>query len=194
MLSRARDDDLESEQAGDLYQHFLREGIIFVRGAIDEKLSNAVIAQLLYADQEAGEEPLSVYVNSSGGDLRAALAIYDTMQLVRREIKTVCVGVAAGPAVLLLAAGSKGDRYANPHARIGLQRPQASLSGTTAEIDVHARELLKLSQQFNELLARHSEQPLERIEHDADQDLWLGAEEAKAYGIIDTILGPNERP
>jgi ATP-dependent Clp protease protease subunit len=172
----------------------LGQGIVFVQGRIDQERSNVVIAQLLFMDGQHGDKPVSIYINSPDGDLRATLAIYDTMQVMRRQIGTVCAGIAAGPAVLLMAAGTPGKRLAYPHARLGLQRPEASLKGTAAEIDVRARELLKVRQQFNELLARHSGQLLEKIERDTDRGVWFSAEEARDYGLIDAIIAPDQRP
>jgi len=188
MLSSSRFDDTAP------YPNLLRQGIVFIQGRIDEARSNTMIAQLLLVDRRESEGPVRVYINSEGGDLRSALAIYDTMQITRREIGTTCVGAAAGPAVLLLAAGAKGKRLAYPHARMSIHRHEASLRGPTAEIDVRARELLKVRQQFNELLARHTGQSLEQIERDADRGLWLSAEEARDYGLIDAIVAPDQRP
>lgn len=188
MLSSSRLDDSDPSPG------LLRQGIVFIQGTLDAERSNIWIAQLLLADRQESAGPVRVYINSEGGDLRSALAVYDTMQILGREIGTVCVGGAAGPAVLLLAAGAKGKRSAYPHARVGIHRSEASLRGTTAEIDVRARELLRVRQQFNELLARYSGQPLEKIERDAERGLWLSAEEARDYGLIDTVVAPDQRP
>lgn len=178
----------------DPYPNLLRQGIVFIQGTIDEERSNGIIAQLLVVDRQEPGGSMRVYINSEAGDLRSALAVYDTMRIIRREIGTVCVGIAAGPVVLLLAAGANGKRLAYPHARVGIHRHEASLQGTTAEIDVRARELLKVRRQFNELLARHTGQPLERIERDAEEGLWLSPEEAKDYGLIDGVVVPDQRP
>lgn len=178
----------------DPYPHLLRQGVVFIQGAIDEERSNIVMAQLLLVDRQEMDGAAWVYINSTEGDLRSALAIYDTMQIMRREIGTMCVGVAAGPAVLLLAAGARGKRLAYPHGRVGILRHEASVRGTTAEIDVRARELLKLRQLFNELLARLTGKSVEQIERDADRGVWLSAEEARDYGVVDAIVTPDQRP
>lgn len=184
------DDD---RQAEDVYDRLLRERVVFVRGPLDENRANLVVAQLLYLDQQDPAQEIKLYINCAEGDLRAAVSIYDAMQLVRPDIRTVCIGVAGGGAAVLLAAGTRGKRGALPSARIMVHQPRGEIRGTVAEIDVRARELLRLRYQVNEILARHTGQPVERIERDADSELWFSAPEARDYGLIDEIVTETPR-
>lgn len=183
----------DDQQAGDVYDRLLRERVVFVRGPLDDNRANLVVAQLLYLDQQDAAHEIALYINCAEGDLRAAVSIYDAMQLIRPDISTVCIGVAAGGASVLLAAGTRGKRSALPSARIMLHQPRTEIRGTVAEIDVRARELLRLRYQVNEILTRHTGQPLERIERDADGELWLSAQEARDYGIVDEIVTEARR-
>ncbi len=178
--------------ADDVFERLLRQRAVFLRGALDGTNADSAIAQMLHLD---GQEPpleITLYVNCPRADLRSALAVYDMIQTVRPAVRTVCLGTAAGGAALVLAGGAEGERTALPNARITLYEPRRELRGTVGELDVQARELLRLRQQVHELLARHTGRPLERIQRDAEQEVWLNAAEAQAYGLIDEILPPGK--
>jgi ATP-dependent Clp protease protease subunit len=181
------------ERGYDIYSRLLKERIIFLGGPIDDDVANLVIAQLLYLESEDPEKDVALYINSPGGDLYASLAIHDTMQYIRSDISTICIGLAASGGALILAGGARGKRFSLPHSRIMLHQPWGGVQGTTADIDIQAQEFLKMRQLMNEILSRHSSQPLERIERDADRNFWMSAEEAKVYGVIDEIFAPRER-
>jgi len=181
------------ERGYDIYSRLLRERIVFLGGPIDEDVANLVIAQLLYLESEDPEKDVSLYVNSPGGDLYASLAIHDTMQYVRPDISTICIGLAASGGALILAGGARGKRYSLPYSRIMIHQPWGGAQGTTADIEIQARQFLKDRNLMNEILARHTSQPLERIERDADRNFWMTADEAKGYGLIDEIFAPRER-
>lgn len=183
----------DDRRAEDVYERLLQERVVFVRGPLDDNRANLVVAHLLYLDQQDPAQEITLYINCAEGDLRAAVSIYDAMQLIRPDIRTVCIGVAAGGAAVLLAAGTSRKRSALPSARIMVHQPRSEIRGTVAEIDVRARELLRLRYQVNEILARHTGQPPERIERDADSELWLSATEARDYGIIDEIVTETRR-
>jgi len=181
------------ERAYDIYSRLLKERIVFLGGAIDDDVANLVVAQLLYLEGEDPDKDISLYINSPGGDLYASLAIHDTMQYVRPDISTICVGLAASGAALILAGGTRGKRYALPYARIMIHQPWGGAQGTTADIEIQTRQFLRDRGQMYELLARYSGQPLERIERDADRNFWMTPPEAKDYGLIDEIFAPRER-
>ncbi len=181
------------ERAYDIYSRLLKERIIFLGGPIDDDVANIVIAQLLYLEGEDPDKDIMLYVNSPGGDLIASLAIYDTMQYVRPDIATICVGMAASGGALVLAGGAKGKRSSLPYSRIMIHQPWGGAQGTTADIDIQAKEFLKMRSLMNEILARHTGQPLERIERDTDRNFWMDAVAAKAYGILDEVIRPRER-
>jgi ATP-dependent Clp protease protease subunit len=181
------------ERAYDIYSRLLKERIIFLGGPIDDDVANIVIAQLLYLEGEDPDKDIMLYVNSPGGDLIASLAIYDTMQYVRPDIATICVGMAASGGALVLAGGAKGKRSSLPYSRIMIHQPWGGAQGTTADIDIQAKEFLKMRALMNEILARHTGQPLERIERDTDRNFWMDAAVAKDYGIIDEVIRPRER-
>ncbi len=177
------------ERAYDIYSRLLRDNIIFVGFPIDDGISNLITAQLLFLEAENPERDIWLYINSPGGSITAGLAIYDTMQFVRPDITTVCVGQAASMAAVLLAAGAKGKRYALPNSRILLHQPSMSgLAGQATDIDIHAREILRMRESLNGILAHHTGQEVERISHDVERDFILGAEQAKDYGIVDEII------
>lgn len=176
---------------GDIFDHLLERRIVFLSGSLDRTRTDTAIAQLLHLDAVDPDLEITLHVNCPSADLRAALAVYDVMQTVRPAVRTVCFGLAAGAASLVLAGGADGKRTALPNARITLYDPPRDLTGTVGELDVQARELLRLRQQVHELLARHAGQPLERIQRDADRELWLTAAEAQAYGLIDEVLLPG---
>lgn len=181
------------ERGYDIYSRLLRERIVFLGGPIDDDVANLVIAQLLYLEGEDPEKDISLYVNSPGGDLYASLAIHDTMQYVRPDISTICVGLAASGAAVILAGGAKGKRYSLPYARMMIHQPWGGVQGTSSDIEIQAREFLRMRELMNEILVRHTGQPLERIERDADRNFWMSPGEAKDYGLLDEIFAARER-
>ena len=181
------------ERAYDIYSRLLKERIIFLGGPIDDDVASLVIAQLLYLEGEDPDKDIMLYVNSPGGDLIASLAIYDTMQYVRPDIATICVGLAASGGALVLAGGAKGKRSSLPYSRIMIHQPWGGAQGTTSDIDIQAKEFLKMRALMSEILARHTGQPLERIERDTDRNFWMDAVTAKEYGILDEVILPRER-
>jgi ATP-dependent Clp protease protease subunit len=176
------------ERAYDIYSRLLRDRIIFIGTPIDDIIANLVIAQLLFLESEDPEKDIYLYVHSPGGIVTAGLAIYDTMQYIKPQISTICMGMAASMGTILLAAGTKGKRSALPHARIHIHQPLGGVSGQVADIEIHAKEYLKVRQRLNEIMAQHTGQPVERIEKDTDRDFYMSAEEAKEYGIIDEVI------
>jgi ATP-dependent Clp protease protease subunit len=176
------------ERAYDIYSRLLKERIVFIGGPIDDNVANLVIAQLLFLESEDPEKDIHLYINSPGGVVYSGLAIYDTMQLIKPDISTICIGMAASMAALLLAAGTKGKRYALPYSRIMIHQPLGGAQGQASMIEIQAREILRLKKIGNEILQRHTGQPLEQIERDTDRDFYMSAEQAKEYGIIDGIL------
>src|SRR6184192_109180 len=176
------------ERAYDIYSRLLKDRIIFVGTAIDDTVSNVIIAQLLFLEAEDPEKDINVYVNTPGGLVTAGLAIYDTMQYVKPAIATICVGQAASMGALLLTAGTKGKRYALPNARVMIHQPMGGFSGQATEIDIHAREILKIRERLNEIMAKHTGQPLEKIALDTERDYFMSGEEAKRYGLIDEVI------
>jgi ATP-dependent Clp protease, protease subunit len=180
------------ERAYDLYSRLLKERIIFLGTPIDDTIANLVCAQLLHLEAENPDSAINIYINSPGGDITALFAIYDTMQYIKPEISTICFGQAASAAAVLLAAGAKGKRLALPHARILLHQPWGSGGGQATDIEIQAREILRMKDLLNQILADHTDQPLEKIERDTDRDFVLEAEAAKEYGIIDEVISARE--
>jgi len=178
------------ERAYDIYSRLLRDRIVFIGGAIDDDLANLVIAQLLFLSNEQGNAEISLYINSPGGTVSAGLAIYDTMQFIRCEVATYCVGLAASMAAVLLAGGTKGKRHALPNSRILVHQPliRGVLTGPATELDIEAQEILRLRRRIYEILSQHTGQPADQIERDCDRNKWLSAEEAVRYGCVDRIL------
>ena len=181
------------ERAYDIYSRLLKDRIIFLGGEIADDTANLIIAQMLYLESEDPDKDINLYVNSHGGDLIASLAIYDTMQYVRPDIATICVGMAASGGALVLAGGAKGKRSSLPYSRIMIHQPWGGTQGMTTDIDIQAREFLKWRAQMNQILARHTGQPLERIERDTDRNYWMDPDAAREYGIIDQVILPRER-
>ncbi|MCX7805383.1 MAG: ATP-dependent Clp endopeptidase proteolytic subunit ClpP [Planctomycetota bacterium] len=179
------------ERAYDIYSRLLKDRIIFIGGVIDDYVANLVIAQMLFLQLESKDQDIQVYINSPGGSVTAGLAIYDTMQHVTNDIVTVVVGQAASVGAFLLCAGTKGKRHALPNARIMIHQPWGGAQGTAADIAIQAEEIVRLKKRLNELISRHTNQPVERIEKDSDRDFFMSAEEAKSYGIIDDIFKPE---
>ena len=183
------------ERAYDIYSRLLKENIIFLGAPIEDPVANLVIAQMLFLAAEDAERDISLYINSPGGSITAGLAILDTMRLVEPDIVTYCVGQAASMAAVLLAAGTKGKRYALPHSRILIHQPSMSgLAGQATDIDIYAKEILRMRETLNRILADCTGQPLERVARDVDRDYILEAEQAVAYGMIDRIISSRERP
>jgi ATP-dependent Clp protease, protease subunit len=177
------------ERAYDIYSRLLRDNIIFIGTPIDDNISNLVTAQLLFLEAEDPEKDVSLYINSPGGSISAGLAIYDTMQFIRPDVATICIGQAASLAALLLSAGTPGKRFVLPNSRILIHQPwMGGLSGQATDIDIHAREILRVRSSLNEIMAKHTGQPLEKIEHDVERDFWMSAQQAREYGIVDEII------
>jgi len=178
------------ERAYDIYSRLLEDRIVFVGTPITDTVANIVIAQLLFLQKENKNQEISLYINSPGGYVSDGLAIYDTMQFISCDIATYCIGQAMSMGALLLAAGAEGKRFILPHARVMLHQPSGGVGGTAADIERHAEEILKLRHEMNEIFAKHTGQPLERIEQDSDRDFFLNAQEAKAYGLVDEVIEP----
>ena len=177
------------ERAYDIYSRLLKDNIIFVGTPVDDNVANLVIAQLLYLMAEDPNRDISLYINSPGGSITAGLAIYDTMQFVKNDLTTICIGQAASMGALLLASGTPGKRFSLPNSRILIHQPSVSgLSGQATDIDIQARELLRMREMTNEILAKHTGQKVERVEKDVERDFIMGAEQAQEYGIIDEII------
>ena len=176
------------ERSYDIYSRLLKDRIIFLGAPIDDLFANLVIAQLLFLEAEDPEKDINLYVNSPGGSVTAGLGIYDTMQYVKPPINTICLGQAASMGALLLTAGAKGKRYALPNARVMIHQPLGGFQGQATEIDIHAREILKIRERLNEIMAKHTGQPIEKISHDTERDYFMSAEEAKTYGLIDEVI------
>jgi len=183
------------ERAYDIYSRLLKDNIIFVGTPVDDNVANLVIAQLLYLMAEDPNRDISLYINSPGGSITAGLAIYDTMQFVKNDLTTICIGQAASMGALLLAAGTPGKRFSLPNSRILIHQPSVSgLSGQATDIDIQAKEILRMREMTNEILAKHTGQKVERIEKDVERDFIMGAEQAKEYGIIDEIIEKHIPP
>ena len=180
------------ERAYDLYSRLLKENIIFLGTPIDDTIANLVCAQLLFLEAENPDKEISLYINSPGGEITALFAIYDTMQFIKNDVSTFCYGQAASAAAVLLAGGTHGKRYALPHARILLHQPWGGAAGQATDIELQAKEILRMRDLLNQILAQHSTQPVERIERDTDRDFIMSAEEAKDYGIIDEVIRSRE--
>ena len=180
------------ERAYDIYSRLLKDRIIFMGTAIDDHVSNLVIAQLLYLEAEGPDKDIHLYINSPGGSVSAGLAIYDTLRYIKPEIETICIGQAASMAALILSAGTKGKRYALPHSRIMIHQPMGGFSGQASDIDIHAKEILRLKSELNNILARSTGQPLEQIENDTDRDFFMSGADAVEYGIVDKVI--DRRP
>jgi len=176
------------ERAYDIYSRLLKDRIIFIGGPIDDYVANLVIAQFLFLEAEDPEKDIHLYINSPGGVVTAGMAIYDTMQYVRPPVSTICLGQAASMGSLLLAAGEKGKRYALPYARIMIHQPLGGVQGQATDIDIHAREILRTKDILNEVLSRHTGQPLDKIARDTERDFFMSAQQAKEYGIIDEVF------
>jgi ATP-dependent Clp protease protease subunit len=176
------------ERAYDIYSRLLRDRIVILGSPIGDDLANLVVAQLLFLESEDPEKDIYMYINSPGGSVTAGLAIYDTMQYIKPEVSTLCVGQAASMAAWLLAAGTKGKRFALPHARIMIHQPLGGVQGQATDIDIQAREIIRLREQMNNILVKHTGQSLKRIEKDTDRDLFLTGKQALEYGLVDEVI------
>jgi ATP-dependent Clp protease protease subunit len=180
------------ERAYDIYSRLLRDRIVFLGTPIDDQVANAVIAQLLFLEADDPDRDINIYVNSPGGSVTAGLAIYDTMQFVKPDITTICVGQAASMGALLLTAGAAGKRYALPRSRILLHQPMGGFSGQATDIEIHAREILRLKQDLNQILQRHTGRELEQLQKDTERDFFMSCEQALEYGVIDEIISQRQ--
>ncbi len=176
------------ERAYDIYSRLLKDRIVFIGTPIDDTIANLIIAQILFLHMEEPDKDINVYVNSPGGSVTAGLAIYDTMQFVKCDVATYCLGQAASMGAFLLCAGTKGKRYALPNARVMIHQPWGGAQGTASDIHIQATEILKMKAQLNKIMAKHTGQPLEKIERDTDRDFFMSADESKAYGIVDEVV------
>ncbi|MYC28415.1 MAG: ATP-dependent Clp endopeptidase proteolytic subunit ClpP [Nitrospira sp. SB0662_bin_26] len=176
------------ERAYDIYSRLLKDRIIFLGAPIDDVFSNLIIAQLLFLEAEDPEKDINLYINSPGGSVTAGMGIYDTMQYVKPPITTICLGQAASMGALLLAAGTKGKRYALPNARVMIHQPMGGFQGQATEIDIHAREILKIRERLNQIMAEHTGQSLDKISQDTERDYFMSGTEARDYGLIDEVI------
>lgn len=180
------------ERAYDIYSRLLKERVIFLVGPVNELTANLVVAQLLFLESENPDKDISLYINSPGGVVSAGMAIYDTMQFIKPDVSTLCIGQAASMGAFLLAAGQKGKRFVLPNSRVMIHQPLGGFQGQASDIEIHAKEILYLKERLNRLLAEHTGQPIETLQKDTDRDNFLGAEDAVAYGLVDEVL--SKRP
>jgi ATP-dependent Clp protease protease subunit len=180
------------ERAYDIYSRLLKERVVFMVGPVDDYMANVIVAQLLFLESDNPDKDINLYINSPGGSVTAGLAIYDTMQFIKPDVSTICVGQAASMGSFLLAAGAKGKRYALPNSRIMIHQPSAGFSGQASDIAIHAKEILQIKTRLNEMLASHTGKSIEQVERDADRDNFMSAADAKAYGLVDAVL--EKRP
>ena len=176
------------ERAYDLYSRLLKDRIVFLGTPVDDDVANIIVAQMLFLESEDPDKDINLYINSPGGSVTAGLAIYDTMQYVKCQVSTICMGQAASMGALLLTAGAKGKRYSLPHSRIMIHQPSGGFGGQASDIELHAKEILRLKAKLNEIMQKHTGQALDRIEKDTDRDYFMGAGEAKEYGLIDEVV------
>jgi ATP-dependent Clp protease protease subunit len=184
------------ERSYDIYSRLLKDRIIFLGGAIDDDVSNLVVAQMLFLEAEDPEKDINLYINSPGGSITAGMAIYDTMQYIRSDVRTICIGMAASMGAFLLTAGTKGKRVALPNSEVLIHQPLIGghgLSGQATEIEIHAKQLLRTKAKMNKILAEKTGQPLEKVERDTERDYYMTAEEAKEYGLVDQVLEKSEQ-
>jgi len=176
------------ERAYDIYSRLLKDRIIFVGTPIDDHISNLIIAQLLFLEAEDPDKDINIYVNSPGGIVTSGLAIYDTMQYIKPQVSTICIGQAASMGAVLLAAGTEGKRFALPHARVMIHQPLGGFQGQASDVEIHAKEMLKVKETLNEILARHTGQTIKKVQKDTDRDFFMDGNEAKEYGLIDEVI------
>lgn len=180
------------ERSYDIYSRLLKERVVFIVGAVEDQVANLVVAQFLYLESDNPDKDIHLYINSPGGSVSAGLSIYDTMQFVRPDVSTICVGQAASMGAFLLSGGAKGKRFCLPHSRMMIHQPLAGFQGQASDIDIHAKEVLHTRDRLNQLLSEHTGQPLERIQKDTDRDYFMGGTEAVEYGLIDKVLTRRE--
>ncbi|MBX2847780.1 MAG: ATP-dependent Clp endopeptidase proteolytic subunit ClpP [Acidiferrobacterales bacterium] len=180
------------ERAYDIYSRLLKERVIFCVGQVEDYMANLIVAQMLFLESDNPDKDISLYINSPGGSVTAGMAIYDTMQFIKPNVNTVCTGQAASMGALLLTAGATGNRYALPHARIMIHQPLGGYQGQATDIDIHAKEILRIREELNEIMAKHSGQKLKKVAQDTERDNFMSAEEAKEYGLIDDVI--EKRP
>ncbi|NOZ68988.1 MAG: ATP-dependent Clp endopeptidase proteolytic subunit ClpP [Deferribacteres bacterium] len=183
-----------TERAYDIYSRLLKDRIIFIGSPIDDMVANTVIAQLLFLQTEDPEKDIHIYINSPGGIVSSGLAIYDTMQYVKSDIATYCIGQAASMGALLLTAGTKGKRYVLPHSRIMIHQPMGGFHGQATDVEIHAKEILKMKETLNEILSKHTGQPLEKLQLDTERDFFMSATDAREYGIVDEVIETIKKP
>jgi len=176
------------ERAYDIYSRLLKERVIFIVGPIEDHMANLIVAQLLFLESENPDKDIALYINSPGGSVSAGLSIYDTMQFIKPDVSTMCIGQAASMGAVLLAGGQKGKRYSLPHSRMMIHQPLAGFQGQASDIDIHAREVLSTRERLNKILSKHTGQTIDKIQHDTDRDNFMGGEAATAYGLIDKVL------
>lgn len=176
------------ERSYDIYSRLLKERVVFVVGPVEDYMANVIVAQLLFLESENPDKDIHLYINSPGGSVTAGLAIYDTMQFIKADVSTMCIGQAASMGAVLLAGGAKGKRYCLPHSRMMIHQPLGGFQGQASDIDIHAREILLVRERLNTILSNHTGQPLDKIQADTDRDNFLGAEESRDYGLVDEIL------
>ena len=182
------------ERAYDIYSRLLKERVIFIIGPIEDYSANLIVAQLLFLESENPDKDIHLYINSPGGSVTAGLAIYDTMQFIRSDVSTICVGQAASMGAVLLAAGEKGKRFSLPHSRMMIHQPMGGFQGQASDIDIHAREILLVRERLNTILSRHTGQSMEVIEQDTDRDRFMSSDQAREYGLIDGLLKDRHTP
>ena len=176
------------ERSYDIYSRLLKERVIFMVGPVEDYMANVIVAQMLFLESENPDKDIHLYINSPGGSVTAGLAIYDTMQFIKADVSTMCIGQAASMGALLLTGGAKGKRFCLPHSRVMIHQPLGGFQGQATDIDIHAREILLIREKLNQILANHTGQPMDTIKNDTDRDNFMGAEEARAYGLIDDII------
>jgi len=176
------------ERAYDIYSRLLKERVIFAVGPVEDHMANLIVAQMLFLESENPDKDIHLYINSPGGSVSAGLAIYDTMQFIKPQVSTMCIGMAASMGAVLLAGGAAGKRYCLPHGRVMIHQPLGGYQGQASDIEIHAREILKVREQLNRILSNHSGQPIERIQEDTERDNFMSGEQAMAYGLIDKVL------
>ncbi len=181
------------ERAYDIYSRLLKERVVFIVGPVEDQMANLVVAQLLFLESENPDKDIHIYINSPGGNVSSRLAIYDTMQFVKSDVSTICIGQAASMGALLLTGGAHGKRFALPHSRIMVHQPSAGFQGQATDINIHATEVLELKARLNAIMAKHTGKDVERVEADLERDNFMGAEDAVKYGIIDTVLSARAR-
>lgn len=182
------------ERAYDIYSRLLKERVIFVVGPVEDHMANLIVAQLLFLESENPDKDIHLYINSPGGVVTAGLAIYDTMQFIQPDVSTMCIGQAASMGALLLAGGAAGKRYCLPHSRIMIHQPLGGFQGQATDIDIHAKEILRVRDRLNEILTKHTGQPLKKVRVDTDRDRFMSAEEAVEYGLVDSVLERRRTP